>query len=300
VPSWVPFFGKEDKHAQLAASGDTRADAPASARDGRPKPAPTSAPAGQGVIIDRVVAVVNNDAITLGELQETVAVYRHENRNKADVRNEDLRTRFLDRLIETRLQLQEAEREKITVEESEVNDELAERMKKAGVTREEDFESALKAQGLSLEAVKKRLRDSIKVARLVRRKVALRVSVTDAEIEEYLEEHRAQLESGLTYHARHILIAPDPPTDAGWEQARIRADTIRARLEEGADFAEMARQYSRDVSARDGGDLGTLRRGELAQEIEQQILALAPGQVSAPYRSAIGWHIFQLESKESL
>jgi peptidyl-prolyl cis-trans isomerase SurA len=68
----------------------------------------------------------------------------------------------------------------------------------------------------------------------------------------------------------------------------------------GADFAELARQHSRDASAKAGGDLGTLKRGELAAEIEARILALQDGEDSTPYRSALGYHIFRLESKEVL
>ena len=68
----------------------------------------------------------------------------------------------------------------------------------------------------------------------------------------------------------------------------------------GADFAELAQHNSRDASARDGGDLGTLKRGELAQDIETQILSLAAGEVSLPFRSALGYHIFRLDSKDSL
>jgi peptidyl-prolyl cis-trans isomerase SurA len=156
------------------------------------------------------------------------------------------------------------------------------------------------AQGLTLDAVKRRIRDDIRVSRVVRRKVALRVSVTDAEIARYLEDNRDKLEAGLSYHARHILVAPSADTDAGWEAARIRAEMIRAQLREGADFGDLARQHSRDTSARHGGDLGTLKRGELAPEIEGRILSLAPGEVSAPYRSPLGFHVFRLESKEAL
>jgi peptidyl-prolyl cis-trans isomerase SurA len=135
----------------------------------------------------------------------------------------------------------------------------------------------------------------------VRRKVALRVSVTDQEIERYLAENRTRLETGLAYHARHILIVAEAgATDAAWEAARIKADLLREQLAGGADFAEMARAQSKDASARDGGDLGTMKRGELAPEIETQILKLEPGEISQPFRSPLGYHLFRLESKETL
>ena len=145
-----------------------------------------------------------------------------------------------------------------------------------------------------------RLRDSLRVNKVIRRRVALRVSVTEPEINRYIEENRGKLDTGLSYHARHILIVPADDTDAGWEAARIRAEVIRTQVTDGADFAELAKQNSRDASAKEGGDLGTLRRGELSQEIEDQILALRPGEVSRPHRSQLGYHIFRLESKETL
>src|SRR4029450_4319463 len=150
-------------------------------------------------------------------------------------------------------------------------------------------------------AVRKRIAAELRRGRIVSRKVRLRISVTEEEVTQYLEANRAKLETGLSYHAAHILVVPETgPDDAAWENARIRADLIRTEVLRGGNFAELAKQYSRDASARDGGDLGTLKRGELAQDIETQILSLAPGQISAPYRSTLGYHVFRLESKETL
>jgi len=83
-------------------------------------------------------------------------------------------------------------------------------------------------------------------------------------------------------------------------ESRIKADLLRAQVLDGGDFVAVAREYSRDASAKDGGDLGTLKRGELAQDIETEILGLEPGQVSPPYRSSLGYHVFRLESKDML
>jgi peptidyl-prolyl cis-trans isomerase SurA len=156
-------------------------------------------------------------------------------------------------------------------------------------------------QGIPMAAIRKRIADELRRGRIVSRKVRLRISVTEDEVSQYLEANRPKLETGLGYHARHILVLPETGAeDAAWENARIRAELFRTQLLQGADFAELAKQYSRDASARDGGDLGTLKRGELALDIETQILSLSPGQISSPYRSALGYHIFRLESKETL
>jgi len=298
VPNWMPFIGTASKPDSMAAP---------------PEPVPASKPpeiesvagykllsTSDEAVTDRVVAVVNNDAITLGELHENILIYRQENRD-GSATDDVLAKQFLVRLIDNRLQVQEAEREKITVEEEEMNEELQERMKKLGANSMVEFEKIVKDQGLSMDAVKKRLRNTLLTAKIQHRKVRLRVSVTERDIDRYLEENRAKLEVGLSYHARHILIQPeDSASEASWTDAHRRANGLRAQILEGGDFVELAKTFSKDSSAQEGGDLGTLKRGELAQDIEAQILALRPGEVSAPYRSSLGWHIFRLESKESL
>jgi peptidyl-prolyl cis-trans isomerase SurA len=296
VPRWVPFIGEKPPSPEPA-KPPAASPAPLRLTAGdRPAAPPDES------VTDRVLAVVNNDAITLSELQEAIAVYRYENRERGGGdASDELVQQFLTRMIDTRLQIQEAEREKIVIDEAEVDEELTERIKKMNIKGRTEFEALLKSQGLSMDAVKKRVRDDLRRNRIVGRKVRLRVSVTEAEVAQYLEANRTKLETGLSYHARHILVVPEGGTgDAAWENARIRAELLRSQLQEGADFTELARQHSRDASARDGGDLGTLKRGELAQDIENQILALKPGEISWPFRSVLGYHIFRLETKETL
>ena len=291
IPSWVPLVGKKGSDSATA-----RGVPPTE----RTEPiTPPQATAVDEHVVDRVVAVVNNDAITLGELQENVIVFRQENRGTT-ASDDELSRQFLGRLIDLRLQLQEADREKIIVDDAEINEELADRMKRFGAKDLQDLEVMIKAQGISLDAVKKKVAEGLRISKVIRRKVALRISVTEPEVDRHLAENRDKLETGLSYHARHILVTPAGNSDAAWEAARIRADLLRTQIIEGADFAEVARQHSRDASAKDGGDLGTLKRGELAQEIEAQILGLNPGDISTPYRSSLGFHIFRLETKEGL
>lgn len=253
-------------------------------------------------VVDRVVAVVNKEAITLSELLENVAHYLAESSQSVPKEGEEsLKERMLQRLVEHRLQLQEAERENIAVDEVEITEQLADVMKRAGVKSQEELERAVKAQGLTMESLRKRLREQIMVQKVIRRKVALRVSVTEEEIERYFLENRDKLETGLSFHARHILIAPPSPgTDSDWEAARRKAEEVWGLVRSGQDFAGLARKYSQDPSAQDGGDLGVMKQGELAPEIEAQILRLRSGEAAGPFRSQLGYHLFKLEWKESL
>ena len=298
MPGWVPWLGTKDAPPAVATPAPNNPNLLDTPKPGdiRQRPAEDNEE-----LSDRIIAVVNNDAITLNELIESIAVYRAENRQQSDgPTDEELRKESLARLIDSRLQLQEADREKIQVDDTELNEEFLDRIKRYGVSNEEEFDTLIRAQGVTLDSIKKRLRDGLKVSKLVRRKVALRVSVTEDEISQYLEENRGKLETGLSYHARHILIPPEEDSDTGWEAARIKAGILRSQLTDGADFTELAQQHSRDASAKDGGDLGTLKRGELAQDVEGAILSLKPGQLSQPFRSPLGYHVFRLEAKEGL
>src|SRR5262249_38932210 len=162
-------------------------------------------------VMDRVICVVNNDAITLYELEEAEAHYLYENKEQPPIgeARKALRERLLGNIIENRIQLQQAERDKIIVDDAEVNEQLQDIVKKVNAKTQTESEEALKAHGLTLEGVKKRIRDQIMVQRLTRRKVALRVSITEPEIDRYLEENRSKLEVGLAFSAHHILFLPD-------------------------------------------------------------------------------------------
>lgn len=305
VPSWVPLLGKATAVPRLppgAAQLQAQKAEPPKSAPILPGGAAVRAPESEE-ILDRVITVVNNDAITLSQLDEAEAYHFYETKQepKDPAARLALREQLLQRLIDNRLQLQQAERDKIIVEDAEIAEQLGEIKKKLGVTTEAQTEEALKAQGVTLDGVKRQIKDQLMVQRVVRRKVTLRVTVTEQEIDRYLGENRDKLETGLSFEARHILFLPEPGRgEDGWTVARRRAQEVYALLLGEADFAEMARKYSDDGSGKDGGGLGSLKRGELAPEIEAAILRLQSGEVSAPFRSEVGYHLFKLESKESL
>ena len=294
------WFSRSTLPEDDSGSDSIRAQAPPSATARRadgPPPAQDSAD-----VIDRVVAVVNKEAITLSELLESMAYAVYESGQQIPPEGERvLKERLLQRLVDQRLQLQEAERDKIVVEDAEVAEQVADVMKRTGVKTQEELGQVVKAQGLTMEGVRKRLREQVMIQKVVRRKVAFRISVTEDEIERYFLENRAKLETGLNFHARHILIVPSPPgAESDWETARLKAEEVWSLVRAGRDFAELAREYSPDSSAAEGGDLGVMKQGELAPEIEARILRLRPGEAVAPFRSELGYYIFKLEWKDAL
>jgi peptidyl-prolyl cis-trans isomerase C len=129
--------------------------------------------------------------------------------------------------------------------------------------------------------------------------------VDDAELHKYYDQHIKEFE---TAHARHILIrvtgSPSPlPTgkkEMSDAEALAKAQEIRKKLADGADFAALAKEESYDTgSGAAGGDLGTVHHGQMVAAFEQATFALKPGEISDPVKTQFGYHIIKVESKES-
>ena len=297
APSWMPLVGK-------AKAPEPPPPPPPPHEVRAPILSRPTLPSDAESVVDRVVGVVNSDAITLYELEEAEAYYVYETKQAPSTAEDRaaLREKALSGIIEKRLQLQQAEREKIVVDDAEMKEQLDEIQKRLGAKSEAEFEQMVKAQGLNVEGVKKRLREQLLVERIKRRKVTLRISVTEEDIDQYLNANREKLETGLSFEARHIFFLPPAGAgEDGWQAARRRGEDVYTRVMGGEDFGELAREFSDDTAtSKNGGRLGILKRGELAPEIEKAILRLSPGEHSPPFRSELGYHLFEVESKETL
>jgi peptidyl-prolyl cis-trans isomerase SurA len=246
-------------------------------------------------VIDRVVAVVNGDVIMMSELQEAIVLARRDNRAAAE--GPEFEMTMLNRLIDHRLEVQEAKRDKIEVSEDDVRNAIDDIVKRNGGDREK-FEAQLLAQGVTWDALRREIRDQMLASRVRGRRVVRRSTITEAEVDQYLTQNRDKFEAGLKYHALHLAITVDTPTStAAWDQAKQEIDSIAAALAGGADFTELARTRANDPA---GGDLGWLTRGELDVAFEQPLLALQTGQVTAPIKSGSAYHLLKLAEKEEL
>jgi peptidyl-prolyl cis-trans isomerase SurA len=246
-------------------------------------------------VIDRVVAVVNDDVIMMSELQEAIVLARRDSPNAPEGPNYELTV--LNRLIDHRLQVQEAKRDKIEVGEDDLRTALDDIVKRNGGDREK-FEAQLLAQGVTWEALRREIRDQLLAQRVRGRRVVRRSTVTEAEVDQYLAQNRDKFEAGMKYHAFHLAITVEATSSpAAWDQAKQEIDSIATALAGGADFAELARTRAKDPAA---GDLGWLARGELDATFEAPLLALQKGQVTAPIKSGAAYHLLKLADKEEL
>lgn len=261
----------------------------------------STAPHVQGMaVLDRVVAVVNDDVITWSELYRTMEMDASPqlkamgaaDRSRIFKENEAM---FLENLINLKLQVQEARRMGIRVAEEEVTESIGMIKKKYSMT-EEKFRESLAREGYTIDEYKRRLYEQILVSKLVSQQIRSKIVLTDKEISAYLAENPKLLESSESYRLRQIFFRK--PTNENERPAvEARASELVAKIREGADFGEIAKQFSEDPSAASGGELGIVSRDMLAKDFASAIAPLKQGEVSAPFWSDAGLHILKVEEK---
>ena len=248
---------------------------------------------------DRIVAVVNDEAITLSEwdsafipYQERIeAAYQGPNREKAIADN---RLILLNRMVDNLLMEQEARKTKITVSKEEVTEAIGDIRKQRKVS-EEEFIKALEQDGLSMEAYRKSIRDQLMRIKLIRRDIKSRVAVTDEEIGEYYRKHREEYEGKETVRIKQILfILPNDADAAAKEKLRMDAEAIHKRLTDGESFNQLSAMYSQGPEAAGGGDIGYIEKGVVLQEVDEAAFSLPLNQISGVIESSVGFHIIQV------
>lgn len=258
----------------------------------------------ESVSIERVVAVVNEEIITLTELMEErrAAVARLQSAGAPPIRAtpRPQERQVLEELIERRLLLQEAAREGIRVEGAEVKTAIEDLKAQNKLADEAALEAALGREGLTLFQFRRRLQDQLAINKLLSRKVRGSIILTDEELEAYYRAHPQEFQLTGQVQLRHLLIAipkaEDPEAEAA---AASRVSEVLAALMAGAPFAAVAARYSDAPTAAQGGELGVLRQGELAPELERVAFALLPGEMSTPIRTAAGYNILLVEAREA-
>ena len=179
-------------------------------------------------VIDRVVAVVNGDVIMMSELQEAIALSRRDARPATE--GPELERTVLNRLVDHRLQVQEAKREKIEVTDDEMRTVVEDFVKRNGGDRDK-IESQFQSLGVTWDTLRRELRDQLLAQRVRSRRVVRRATVTEAEVDQYLTQNRDKFDAGLKYHALHLAVMAEPTTSpAAWEGAKREIESIAAAL----------------------------------------------------------------------
>jgi parvulin-like peptidyl-prolyl isomerase len=253
-------------------------------------------------VVDRIVAVVNQEIIMLSEVEHwmnpLLEGIQTEDRLERKERLQELRRNVLDRLIEEKLIDQEANRSGIKVTKKEIESALEEIKERNHVTQEE-LEKALAKDGLTLEAFTKRLEKEIQRLKILQSVVKIDVKPGEKELLDFYRNHIDRYRSPELYRPSHILfVVPKGASPEQVREARKRCQQVLERIRKGEDFGEMALLYSEDLSAKDHGDLGYFKKGELLPSFEREALRLKVGEVSGIVRTDFGFHIIKLMDRK--
>lgn len=253
----------------------------------------------QKVLIEKVVAVVNDEIITLTELQEAARPFLH--RTQMARRGEDLQAgqqQILENLILQRLQLQEARKQGLSASPPEVASALEDLKRQNNIKSDEELKMALGRERLTLGRLKKGLEEQIILAKLASKEIRSKVIITEEEIKRYYEENRERFKRAPEVKLRHIFIAvPKEAPAQKVEAAKKRAEEALSALQGGADFAEVAKAYSDGPTAKEGGELGRMKREDLHPELAKAAFELPLGGVSGLIRTPAGFNIIQVEER---
>ncbi|MEO8602703.1 MAG: peptidylprolyl isomerase [bacterium] len=274
-----------------------------------------------GRVINRIVALVDGDPITLHEVRTFATSdprLAQANASAADV---------LELLITQRVLEKEIEAQGIVVSDAEIDRYMANVRQRNNIT-DEQLDTALAQQGLTRPRYRQQIKEELQRAQLINREIRGKVSVSPEEIDRYQKEHgggsgsgsadtpadadaaasadaaeataKPASDDGEQVSISHIVL--QIPPDATEEQVaavQARADKIYDELQGGADFAEVAKRESEDGVAKVGGKLGTFRKTEIKDELANAVADLSPGEVGKPVRVSGAIHIVKLDDRIS-
>jgi len=253
-----------------------------------------SAAHAEAVLLERIVALVNDDVVLQSELEAEMASVR-QNLEQQDVRmppDNELRSQVLDRLIVQTLQMNIAERRGIRVDSATL-DAAVRRIAERNNLSLAGLRDALSAQGMDMSVFRDQLRRDITINRLRQQVMNQRLDVSDREIQQFIERNRSL---DRDYRLSQILISvPEAASADVIDAARSEAQTVIDRLDSGESFARVATAASDARNALEGGDLGWVPASQLPPAAASAIRDLQPGEMTAPLRTPAGFQIYRLE-----
>ena len=261
-----------------------------------------SAPTPNRVVnVDRVVAVINDEAITQYDLEDAkrIVLQQLKQQNVQPPAQEILDKQVLERMLTERSLLQFAKESGVKIDDTMIEKAIL-RIAQDNKLSAEDFRKALAKENITYPKYREDIRNELTMQRLREREVDSKITVSDAEVDQYLATLKGQNTGEVEYKLAHILVMV--PEQANAEQIDVRKrraeDALRA-LKSGADFAQVAAGFSDASDALSGGNLGWRPGARLPTVFGDEVRAMSVGQISSITRSAAGFHIVKLLDKRS-
>jgi peptidyl-prolyl cis-trans isomerase SurA len=264
-------------------------------------------------VVEEIIVRINNNIVTRADLnraREQLLTDMHQQEPNATAQDvKDREKDLLRDLIDQQLLLQKGQELGINAD-TDVIKRLDELRKQMHAESMEDLEKAAQAQGVSFEEFKQTMKNSIITQRVIGQEVGGHISVTQQEIQQEYDKHKAEMERPEQVRLSEILIStqttPPVKTEKGTEvlpeapspevvaKAQAKADQVYALLQKGGKFEDLAKQYSDGPTAPNGGDLEYFKRGTLSKELEQQVFSMKAGDYTTPIRTNQGFVILKV------
>ncbi|WP_156915833.1 SurA N-terminal domain-containing protein [Desulfatirhabdium butyrativorans] len=251
-------------------------------------------------VADRIVAVVNDDIITLAELNEAMKPYEQKILSSGYTPERErqmlfkVREDILNQLIEQKLTDQEIARNKLTVSENEI-DQTIERIKKANSMTDEGFRAALAREGITMAEYRKKMKEQLLRANLLNKEVKSKIVITRQDVQKYYNDHPELYQVSLTYHLETIIARPEASrTDISPSVCRNALEKLLPLLKAGKPFSEIVSAVSQPGLDIRQIDLGEYRLDVMASDIRSAVAKMKPGEYSDIIETDQGFQIFRV------
>jgi peptidyl-prolyl cis-trans isomerase SurA len=256
-------------------------------------------PLSQGDVIDKVIAIVGKDIILKSDI-DAVLLEEINRSGKYDINDKELRKKILDKYIEEKLLVTKAEEDSVVI-----SDELIEERFEMAIQNLLSYYGSIERiealSNKSIVRIKTEFRDEIRkqlMTEELQRKKFSNINVNTKEISEFYEEYKDSLPMMPEQVELYHIFKTIGPNLESKENTFALAKMIRDSIIKGADFSELAKEYSEDIGSKDAdGDLGWVERGKFVGEFERAAIALQKGEISMPVESPFGYHIIKLVDK---
>jgi len=237
---------------------------------------------------DGAVAVVDGEQITKSDFDALIGraktSYEQNKREFPKVGTPEYKTlqnQAVQYLVQQEKYRQKADDLDVEVTDKEIDDRLKQVKQQYFGGKEAEFQKNLKTQGLTVDEVRRQIEDQL-LSEKIYAKVTSDVKVSDSEVEDYYNKHKSDYKVAASRDVRHILVAK-----------KALADDVHGQLENGGNFAALAKKYSTDPGSKQNGGKLTVRKGETVPPFDKVAFSLKKGELSSPVKTQYGYHIIE-------
>jgi peptidyl-prolyl cis-trans isomerase SurA len=246
-------------------------------------------------VFDRVVAKVNSEIITLSSVNERAELLKQKLPGDYQGSEEEILDESLNAIVEEKLQLQEGKKRGLVVDDSSVEAAVKNIEQKNGL-QEGQLAVMLESEGRSMESYKNHIRDQILVSKVIRFELGSRINISQREITKYYHKNQKDFWEPGKARVRHILILTEEGLSIDKKKDKyLLVKSILREVKGGKDFAVAAKEYSEDISASEGGNVGFVEKGKMVPEFENAVYRMKEGEISDIVETEYGYHIIKVD-----